>query len=284
MKDKKTGLGRGLEALFDDNSLDIEQDSNRIQMVPLSEVEPNREQPRKYFKEEIITELSESIKQVGLLEPILVRKLDNGTYQIISGERRWRACRLAGMAEIPVIVKEYTDKEALEIGLIENLQREDLNEVEEAKGYKLLSDRFGMTQEEISERVGKSRSSIANKLRILRLPEKILEMVLSGRITEGHARALLPILDKFGEERTLEIAQSIPEKELTVRDIERMASQTSEKKPKEKDIYFREVEETMSRNLGRKVSITPGKKGKGKIEIEFYSTEDFNEFTERFCK
>ncbi|MBO5298568.1 MAG: ParB/RepB/Spo0J family partition protein [Clostridia bacterium] len=281
---KQTGLGRGLEDLFAENSIDITVEEGQVTFVGISEVEPNKSQPRKFFDKEKIAELSTSIAEHGLLQPIIVRKVGE-RYQIISGERRWRASRMAGLTEIPVIVKDIDDKTALEIGLIENLQREDLNAVEEAKGYRTLIDEYGLTQEEIAKRVGKSRPVVANALRILALPQDILDLVLAGKLTSGHARALLPLMETYSPEKLLQLAKDIIDKDLTVRQIENLSKEKkdkTEKQPKvrKNDIYYAEIEENISKQWGRKAKITPtGKKG-GTITLEYYNDDDFNALLE----
>jgi len=281
---KQTGLGRGLEDLFAENSIDITVEEGQVTFVGISEVEPNKSQPRKFFDKEKIAELSISIAEHGLLQPIIVRKVGE-RYQIISGERRWRASRMAGLTEIPVIVKDIDDKTALEIGLIENLQREDLNAVEEAKGYRTLIDEYGLTQEEIAKRVGKSRPVVANALRILALPQDILDLVLAGKLTSGHARALLPLMETYSPEKLLQLAKDIIDKDLTVRQIENLSKEKkdkTEKQPKvrKNEIYYAEIEENISKQWGRKAKITPtGKKG-GTITLEYYNDDDFNALLE----
>lgn len=274
---KQTGLGRGLEDLFAENSIDIASDEGQIINVPVSDVEPNREQPRKYFDKEKIAELSSSIAEHGLLQPIIVRK-NGDRYTIISGERRWRASRMAGLKEVPVIVKETDDKTALELALIENLQREDLNAVEEAKGYKNLAEEYSLTQEQIAKRVGKSRPAVANAMRILALPDEILDLVLAGKISSGHARALLPLTEKYPKEKLLLIAKEIVEKDIPVRKIENLSKAPETKggkKPRKNDIYYAELEDGISRKLGRKAKIVPAKKG-GIITLEYYDDNDFD--------
>ena len=219
---KQTGLGRGLEDLFAENSIDISVDDGQVIFVGISEVEPNKGQPRKFFDKEKIAELASSVAEHGLLQPIIVRK--NGQrYQIISGERRWRASRMAGLKEIPVIVRDIDDRTALEIGLIENLQREDLNAVEEARGYRQLIDEYGLTQEEIAKSVGKSRPAVANAMRILALPQEVLDLVLAGKLSSGHARAMLPLMETMPPEKLILLAKDVVDKDITVRQIENMS-------------------------------------------------------------
>ncbi|MGN0988959.1 MAG: ParB/RepB/Spo0J family partition protein [Eubacteriales bacterium] len=281
---KKTGLGRGLDELFAENNIDI-SDEKQITKVRISEVEPNKEQPRKTFEKEKLEELASSIAEHGLLQPVIVRKIGD-RYQIISGERRWRASRMAGLIEIPVIVKDIDDKTALEIGLIENLQREDLNAVEEAQGYKALTDEYGLTQEEISRRIGKSRPAIANSMRILSLPKSVLDCVLDGSLTSGHCRALLTLREKIGdEEKFLEAVKQVIAKEMTVRDVENLAKHYGEapKTPKMGNIYYQEIEEDISRSWGRKIKIKSSGKGEkvhGRIELEYYNRDDLENLIE----
>jgi len=273
---KKNSLGRGLDELFSDNSIEQEVEEGQVIKLPISDVEPNKNQPRKLFDREKLTELSSSIAEHGLLQPITVRKVGE-RYQIISGERRWRASRMAGLMEIPAIVREIDDKTTLELGLIENLQREDLNVVEEAKGYKALIEEFEYTQEQVAKRVGKSRPAVANAMRILSLPESILTYVLDGKLSSGHARAMLPLTETFSEAELIKLAKEIIDKDLTVRDIEAM----SKKKPKEpkkakpKNIYYKEIEDEFSGSWGRKVKINKTAKG-GTVTIDFYGDDDLN--------
>ena len=219
------GLGRGLEGLFEDNApLTDEADGKNLVFVKISDVEPSRDQPRKSFDRQTLEELASSIADRGLLQPIIVRRADGDRYRIVSGERRWRAARIAGLTEVPVIIKDLSDKEALEIGLIENLQRENLNIVEEAKGYKALIDEFSLTQEQVAEKVGKSRPAIANAMRILALPEETLDLVLEGKLSSGHARALLPLAERAESKKKFsELVKMIIDKGLTVRDVENLA-------------------------------------------------------------
>lgn len=292
---KKSGLGRGLDALFADNEIETEGSAKDGMTLRISDIEPNKAQPRKHFDKEALEELASSIREHGLLQPIIVRKVDD-KYQIISGERRWRACRMAGLVEVPVILKELDDKQALEIGLIENLQREDLNILEEAEGYKSLIEDFGMTQEEISKRVGKSRPVVANAMRILALPEAILSYVSVGKLTSGHARALLALSKYCDDVRLIDIANEAVDKGYSVRELENMAkrmenSANSKEKPKpekrDDDIYFKEIAEDLSNKWGRKVKISSASKGgkvKGTVEFEFYDNEDFNNLLDIISK
>ena len=279
---KKGGLGRGLDALFNENATDS-KDSVKVK---LNEIEPNKEQPRREFDEAALGELSDSIARHGLLQPIIVRPLSNGNYQIIAGERRWRACRMAGLDEVPVIIKELDDRAFMEIALIENLQREDLNSVEEAMGYKTLMEQYGLTQEQVSETVGKSRSAVANALRLLGLNETELEALRRGTITAGHARALLSCDDDALRQKMLLAAAD----GASVRELERMAAtakkKTSAKSKKTsiKPAFYSEVELSLKDELHRKVNIIPTSKGKGTITIEFYSDEELADFARRLAE
>ena len=269
------GLGRGLGALLGDFQEAVPENSN-YRTVPLHRIEPNPDQPRKDFDEEALQELSESISVHGLIQPLTVRETDPGYYQIIAGERRWRACRLAGLADIPVVVIEADDCKAMELALIENLQRSDLNCVEEALGYQTLVDDFGLTQEDCAARVGKSRSAVANAMRLLNLPEKVLGMLRSGGLTAGHARAVLSLKN---EKKQLEAAQKIAALGLSVRQAEllcRNLGQEKQPEPPKPPLaidYVAECEKSLSKVLGRGVKIVNGKR-KGKFELEFYGQED----------
>ena len=275
------GLGKGLEGLFEENT-DFQSDTgSELNFIRITNIEPDRNQPRKVFNRDSLDELSASIAQHGVLQPIIVKPLENGQYRIISGERRWRAARLAGITEIPALIKNDADEKlSLEIGLIENLQREDLNIVEQARGYKTLMTDFSLTQEQIAQRMGKSRSSIANTLRILSLPDSVLQMVTDGKLSAGHARALLPLFEqKPDKEYILKEAEKITKNGLTVRDVEKMAGKTKKTRTttKNKDIYTEEMERVLTSSLGRKTQISYSrKKGKttGSLIIDFYSTED----------
>ncbi len=277
---KKTGLGMGLDALFEDNSNGIQSP----QSIRLSEIEPNRDQPRRSFDEASITSLAESIREHGLIQPILVRPLENGRYQIVAGERRWRACRMLAMTDVPVIVKELSDLETAQIALIENIQRENLNPVEEAIAYKTLMDNFSMTQETLSKAVGKSRSAIANSVRLLNLPETVQEMLRNGDISVGQAKALASVVD---EKLLVELAQKASKGQVTVRGIEKLtAEMEAEKKPKksaETDRklrnYYTEMEISLCEKLGRKIKISAGKGENGSITIDFFDKDDLADIT-----
>lgn len=283
---KKGGLGTGLDALFQDNS-PIESEKS-VLTLSVNEVEPNREQPRKEFDENALSELSKSIEQNGVIQPILVRPVTGGTYQIVAGERRWRAARMAGLAEVPVIIREMSDEEAAVFALIENLQREDLNPIEEAVGIRSLIDEFGMTQDEAADRVGKSRVAVTNTLRLLKLPENILSMVAKGKIAAGHARALISLED---EGRMLKIANAVIDNNLTVREVEKMVktelsgeNAKPQKRQKKRDKYYDEVELALTQTLGRKVKIYLSKGGKGTLEFEFFGKEDLTKLAKEFDK
>ncbi len=270
---KKMGLGKGLDVLFSENDTEKMVATNTL---PLSEIVPNKDQPRKTFDEAALDELADSIRQHGVLQPLLVRPIAAGGYQLVAGERRWRAAKKAGLKEVPVVVKELNDTETMEIAIIENLQREDLNPIEEAEGLQALIDKCGFTQEEVAVSVGKSRPAIANSLRLLRLPEEVRAMTKNGEISAGHARALLAF---DNEAMIYEAAQNIVKNKMTVRDVERLAkikdsaSTVSVKRNKRRDSFFDEVELSLSEILGRRVKVYNGR-GKGTLEIEFYSQED----------
>ena len=285
---KKGGLGKGLDALFMDNET---VDSGGVVTLRLSQIEPNRDQPRKIFSEEALNELADSIRKHGVLQPLLVRPLPGGSYQLVAGERRWRASRMAGLQEVPVVIREMDEEQAMEIALIENLQREDLNAIEEATGYKQLMERYGMTQEQVAKRVGKSRPAIANALRLLNLPQKVMDMVGEGEVSPGHARALLAFDD---QDRIVEIAQKVKTGKYSVRDIERMAKNQDEKKEKAakapeepawggKSAFLTEMEIAMSMEMGRKVRIIPNGEG-GTLQIQFWDEEDLKSLAEKFAK
>ncbi len=282
---KPKGLGKGLEAIFLENVTKVEEQER--QELKISEVEPNRAQARKEFDEDMLLELAESIAAHGVIQPILVRPMPNGAYQIVAGERRWRASRMAGKNTIPAVVKDMEDKECAEISLIENLQRADLNPVEEAKGYKALMDEYDFTQEQVAKVVFKSRPYITNSLRLLNLPEKLLQMLSDLDITVGHARALLPLEDK---EKMYEIAQKIKENKLSVRDVENIVKKLLEgKKPrlpksKNRSVFFDEVEIALRDTLGRKIHVKNKNKKSGVLEIEFYDEEDLRNIAEYFNK
>lgn len=266
---KKGGLGRGIDSLFEENAVDARQTS---ELRP-SQIVPNRDQPRKDFDAEALKELSDSIKEHGLIQPLLVRPLDDGSYQIVAGERRWRASRMAGLEKIPVVIKELSDDETMQLALIENLQREDLNPVEEALGYKKLMDTLGLTQEQAAAKVGKSRPAVANALRLLALDSDETEALKNGEISSGHARALLSLPKGELRHQALELAKS----GASVRDIESIAKQQkpgiSVKKPKVKNKIYVETEAALSSQTGRRVKIS-GNGKTGVIQIEFFGDDD----------
>ena len=271
MAKKASGLGKGLGALMLENNVD---DMVSTSTLNINEIIPNKEQPRKTFDQTALEELADSIRQHDVLQPLLVRPLPNGAYQLVAGERRWRASRLAELKEVPVIIKELTDTEAMEIAIIENLQREDLNPIEEAEGLQTLIDKCGFTQEEVATSVGKSRPAITNALRLLKLPEDVREMTKKGEISAGHARALL----SFDSQALMqEVAAKIVSDKLTVRDVEKLAKRPktaeTKKAPRRRDSIYDEVELSLTEALGRKVKVYNGR-SKGTLEIEFYSADD----------
>ena len=277
MATKNRGLGRGIESIFDENSTD----SDKIVTLNINEIEPNRNQPRKDFDEEALSSLAESIGQHGLIQPIIVRPTIGGGYTIIAGERRWRACRMAGLTEIPVVIKDTDEQNLMEMALVENLQREDLNPVEEALGYKSLIDGFGLTQEEVATKMAKSRSAVANALRLLNLNEEELEALRSGKITSGHARALL---SAENEEVRAKMFESALNGE-NVRVLEKMAKEKkTAPKRKTKPTFYNEVELSIKNELHRKAAVKPTGKGKGTLTIEFFSDEELAEFAKKLCK
>lgn len=271
----RKGLGKGLEALIATETTNV--DKNAVKELKINEVEPNSEQPRKHFDDEKLSQLSESIKQYGIVQPLIVKK-DENTYKIVAGERRWRAARLAGLQTVPVIIRDLTSKQVMEIALIENLQREDLNPIEEAEAYEKLISDFGMTQEEISLAVGKSRPAIANSVRLLTLQDKIKSKLIGGEITSGHARALIPIEDS---ELQLKAVEEIIKKGLNVRDTEllvkRFITKKENKKEKNNDIdyQYKSIEDKFRGIFGTKVKIL-NNKNNGKILIEYYSLDELD--------
>ena len=283
---KKKGLGKGLDSLIPDNksmksvtsekTVESKEDAaakSGVQVMKINEVEPNRDQPRKNFDEDALLELSDSIKQFGVLQPLLVRKRKD-YYEIIAGERRWRAAKLAGVKEVPVIEKEYTDQEILEIGLIENIQRENLNPIEEAIAYKRLLEEFNLKQDEVAERVSKSRTAVTNSMRLLKLSDKVQQMIIDDMISTGHARALLAIDDP---ELQYTLANKIFDEKLNVRDVEKLVKnidkldKSVEKTKPENDFVYRDFEEKLKKIMGTQVVIKNKNNNKGKIEIQYYS-------------
>lgn len=282
MAKKQSGLGKGLGALMLENNTDSMVSTDTL---AVNDIIPNKEQPRKTFDEAALQELADSIKQHGVLQPLLVRPLTTGGYQLVAGERRWRASRLAELKEVPVIIKELSDTEAMEIAIIENLQREDLNPIEEAEGLQALIDKCGFTQEEVATSVGKSRPAITNALRLLRLPEEVRQMTKDGDISAGHARALLAF---DNEPMMLECAKQILDKKLTVRDVEKMAKRPKTSKIKDsstraRDSFYDEVELALSDALGTKVKVYNGR-NKGTLEIEFYTLDDLKNIANAIAK
>ncbi len=276
---KATGLGRGMGALLGDAALQA-QESGSV-FLPISQVEPGLNQPRKNFDDEALEDLADSIREHGIIQPLTVRRLSSGYYQIIAGERRWRAAKKAGLYEVPAVIIEADDRKVMELGLIENLQREDLNPMEEAEGYQVLLTDYGMTQDEVARRMGKSRPAITNALRLTALPPEVREMLIQGQLTAGHGRAVLMV---EGTHAQIAFAKQIEEHGLSVRQAEAMAKKFTLEPKKEKKapaedpnrIYIEEVEKSLSGQLGRKVTITSGRK-KGRLELEFYDTDDLNE-------
>lgn len=293
---KKSGLGKGLDSLIPASSpkkvpskskkqVTVEKEVKKEEvMLKITEVEPNRGQPRKNFDEDALLELSESIKQFGIIQPIIVQKKDD-YYEIIAGERRWRAAKLAGLKEVPVIVKDYTDQEIVEISLIENIQRENLNPIEEAKAYKRLLDEFDLKQDEVAERVSKSRTAVTNSMRLLRLDEKVQQMVIDDMISSGHARALLAVEDKALQAK---IAVRVFDEKLSVREVERLVKSIGKEKPEKKKqevvngFIYKDIEEKIKGILGTKVYVNHKNNNKGKIEIEYYSNDELERILDLF--
>ena len=282
MAANKRGLGKGLDSLIPAQSKvstkDVQENSGPATMVSINKVEPNREQPRRKFDEDALQELSDSIKQIGVLEPLIVQ--DRGKhYEIIAGERRWRAAKLAGLKEVPVIIKKLTEREIVAISLIENLQREDLNPIEEAMAYKRLLEEFKLKQDEVADTVSKSRSAVTNSMRLLKLTDEVQQMVIDEKLTTGHARALIPIEDA---KQQIELAERVFDEKLSVRDVEKLVKDLGKEKKqkKEKQIdaglqaVYQKLEEKLKTQLGTKVSIVPKENGSGKLEIEFYSHDE----------
>lgn len=281
---EKKGLGTGLGVLFGADEYDDEAEQLTL---PIAKVEPRSEQPREYFDQEALEALADSIRQYGLIQPITVRKLDSGYYQIIAGERRWRASRLAGLTEVPVRVIEADDRRTAELALVENLQREDLNPIEEAKGYKLLIEEYGLTQEEAARSVGRSRPAVTNAMRLLMLAPQVMEMVEKGELSAGHARAILTVSEPS---KQLAAANEIIRKNYSVRKAEQLAvkifresQQTKEESSEINVDYAAEVSNELSKKLGRKVRLIEGKRN-GKIEIEFYGADDREALIEKLLK
>lgn len=281
---KKGGLGRGLGDLYNENN-----GNDSATTLNINEIEPNRDQPRRIFDEKALEELSSSIKQNGIIQPLLVRPMLDGSYQLVAGERRWRAAHMAGLTEVPVTIREMTDEEASVFALIENLQREDLNPVEEAQGIKSLIESYGFTQEEAADKVGKSRVAVTNTLRLLKLPASVLTLLSEGKLTAGHSRALLSLDD---EKKMLEIAEAAIKQDLSVRQVEKMVKYalqgekpTPKKREKKRDKYYDEVEIALTNILGRKVKIFLSSSGnKGTLEFEFFGKEDLTKLAKDLDK
>lgn len=287
MAKKLGGLGKGLDAIFMENE---SESKNSTVTLKISEIEPNRDQPRKDFDESALAELAHSISQHGVLQPLLVRPLIGGGYQIVAGERRYRACRMAGVTEVPVVIRELSDSETMELALIENLQRENLTPIEEAKGFGVLVNEYGMSQEDVSQVVGRSRSAVANSLRLLNLPKEVSDMVERGEISAGHGRTLLAL---GSEEEMINAAKQIYEKELSVRQTEKLVKAINAEKDKAqkedkqerislKPSYFSEVELALTEYLGKKVTVTGSKNNEGGVlQIEFYSKDELKELANK---
>ena len=290
----KRGLGKGLDSLIPSNVMEStksqtsskEKSEEGAVIVKISMVEPNREQPRKNFDEDSLQELADSIKQFGLLQPILVQD-KKSYYEIIAGERRWRAAKIAGLKEVPVIIRNLTDQEVVEISLIENIQREDLNPIEEAQAYKRLLTEFHLKQDEVAERVSKSRTAVTNSMRLLKLCDPVQKMVVDGMISTGHARALLAIEDP---EQQYLIAQKVFDEKLSVREVEKLVKNLNKPTKTEKienstlNIIYQDISEKLKQSLGTKVSIQAKENGSGKIEIEFYNHEDLDRLLEQITR
>jgi len=282
MAQRKGGLGQGLDALFQSSA-----DSGlSADMLKITDIEPNRNQPRVIFDEESLQELADSIKEVGIIQPIIVRTQAIGGYQIVAGERRWRAAQIAGLTEVPVIIKELSDREMAELALIENLQREDLDAVEEAEGYRHLMSEYSMTQEQVAERVGKSRPAVANSVRLLELPQEVLEMLRKGDIAAGHARALLAL--PTGEDM-VRVGTMVARKGMTVREVEKAVKKEKDAQKEKKsdkththtrDSFLDEVEIALSEALRRRVKVT-GNENKGTLEVDFFSIEELADMARR---
>lgn len=289
---KGKGLGKGLDTLIPSEYVPTKKAKEEQQgtsqaetIVKITKVEPNREQPRKHFDEDALQELADSIKQFGLLQPILVQDRED-YYEIIAGERRWRAAKLAGLKEVPVIIRNYSNQEIVEISLIENIQREDLNPIEEALAYKRLLEEFNLKQDEVAERVSKSRTTVTNSMRLLKLCDGVQQMIIDDMLSTGHARALIPVED---EEQQLQLAQRIFDEKLSVREVEKLVrtilkpddNPKKEETPKNLQYIYQDIEDKLKEKLSRKVSIhAKSKNGAGKIEIEFYSNEDLDRLIE----
>jgi len=281
MAKKFGGLGKGLDVLFSENTL---EDGVTTVTLPLDEIIPNRDQPRKQFDDAALADLSDSIAQHGVLQPLLVRPMPDGSYQLVAGERRWRASRMAGLTEVPVVIRDMNEQEAAELALIENLQREDLNPMEEAIGYRTLMDNYGMTQEQAAQVVNKSRPAVANALRLLQLPEAVTELVSKGELSAGHARTVLAF---EGEEAQIAAAKQAVAKGLSVRELEKMAKAAKRTprapKPSTRNSFYDEVELALRENLGRQVKVTASAKG-GILQVEFFDPEDLRALANKLAE
>ncbi len=280
---KKSGLGRGFDAIFADNSVDDLSSGSGTVKLKLMDIEPNRDQPRKVFDESALNELAESIAQHGVIQPLVVRPMLDGGYQLVAGERRWRASRIAGLTEVPVVIKDLTDAQVAELALVENLQRENLNPIEEAVGFRELGEKFGYTQEEVAKIIGRSRSAVANSLRLLTLSDYVQNLVSTGLLSAGHAKAILSVED---EDYRTDLAKLVVENGLSVRETERIArnaakAPVSGKKSKKRNPYYDEVELALSDVLKRKVTVTKSSK-KGSLEIEFFDDDDLKKLLKIF--
>lgn len=284
MPPKKGGLGKGLDSLFADNSIEELDEGKSVVTLRLNDIEPNKNQPRQYFDDDSLSELADSIRDHGVLQPLIVRPLSDGSYQLVAGERRWRASRLAGLTEVPVIVRALTDSEVAVIALIENLQRENLNPIEEAEGISRLIEEYDFTQEQAAEKLGKSRSAVTNTLRLMALPERVRGLVSDDFLSAGHARALLGLADKSRIEET---ADEIITRKLSVRETEKLVKQRNAAKEKTvqpkkaRESIYDEVELSLSDALGRKVTVKNSGKG-GKLEFEFFDKEDLMKLAKLF--
>ncbi|MCR4692244.1 MAG: ParB/RepB/Spo0J family partition protein [Lachnospiraceae bacterium] len=292
MATKSRGLGKGLDSLIPEKKGAAKKETKSVSelekgpasVININKIEPNRLQPRKEFKEDALQELADSIKQFGVIEPLVVQDRDDH-YEIIAGERRWRAAKIAGLKEVPAVVKKLTEQEIVEISLIENLQREDLNPIEEAMAYKRLLEEFHLKQDEVADRVSKSRAAVTNSMRLLKLTEEVQQMIIDEKISSGHARALIPVDDA---KQQYELAERVFDEKLSVRDIEKLVKdlgkEKKEKKKKEEDqallAIYAKLEEKLKTQLGTKVSIIPKDNGTGKLEIEFYSGDELDRIME----
>ena len=281
MAARKGGLGKGLDALFVENT---SESGNSALMLKISEIEPNRAQPRKSFDQSALEELADSLREVGVIQPLIVRPVAAGGYQIVAGERRWRAAQMAGLTEVPAIVRELTDREVDEMALIENLQREDLDAIEEAEGYRHLIEEYSMTQEQVASRVGKSRPAVSNSMRLLELPDGVLQLIRRGELTAGHARALLSLPT---DDDKVRLGTAAARKGMSVRDVEKLVKSEKQKtdkktasKTKQRESIYDEVQLALCEELHRKVKIS-GSNGKGTLEIEFYSVEELCDIANR---